>query len=68
MKELVVFADLAPRFQMLAEEVLQRQIKLVIYNLKQVTFRAELTKAHFSFLQVYISMIIFAGYHVILGY
>ncbi|KAH0674558.1 hypothetical protein KY284_025645 [Solanum tuberosum] len=36
MKELVVFADLAPRFQMLAEEVLQRQIKLVIYNLKQV--------------------------------
>uniref|UniRef100_M1BNQ7 ATZW10 n=3 Tax=Solanum tuberosum TaxID=4113 RepID=M1BNQ7_SOLTU len=35
MKELVVFADLAPRFQMLAEEVFQRQIKLVIYNLKQ---------------------------------
>ncbi|KAL3326584.1 hypothetical protein AABB24_037322 [Solanum stoloniferum] len=35
MKDLVVFADLAPRFQMLAEEVLQRQIKLVIYNLKQ---------------------------------
>lgn len=35
MKELVVFADLAPRFQMLAEEVLQRQIKLVIDNLKQ---------------------------------
>lgn len=35
MKELVVFADLAPRFQMLAEEVLQRQVKLVIYNLKQ---------------------------------
>ncbi|KAK6778425.1 hypothetical protein RDI58_025143 [Solanum bulbocastanum] len=35
MKELVVFADLAPRFQMLAEDVLQRQIKLVIYNLKQ---------------------------------
>ncbi|MCD7447210.1 Centromere/kinetochore protein zw10 [Datura stramonium] len=35
MKELVVFVDLAPRFQMLAEEVLQRQIKLVIYNLKQ---------------------------------
>ncbi|KAG5582492.1 hypothetical protein H5410_053119 [Solanum commersonii] len=35
MKELVVFADLAPRFQMLAEEIFQRQIKLVIYNLKQ---------------------------------
>ncbi|OIT03456.1 PREDICTED: centromere/kinetochore protein zw10 homolog [Nicotiana attenuata] len=34
-KELVVFADLAPRFQLLAEEVLRRQIKLVIYNLKQ---------------------------------
>ncbi|CAN4093331.1 unnamed protein product [Withania somnifera] len=35
MKELVLFVDLAPRFQMLAEEVLQRQVKLVIYNLKQ---------------------------------
>ncbi|XP_009775842.1 centromere/kinetochore protein zw10 homolog [Nicotiana tabacum] len=31
----LVFADLAPRFQLLAEEVLRRQIKLVIYNLKQ---------------------------------
>ncbi|XP_049405796.1 centromere/kinetochore protein zw10 homolog [Solanum stenotomum] len=41
MKELVVFADLAPRFQMLAEEVLQRQIKLVIYNLKQAIDGAE---------------------------
>lgn len=68
-KELVVFADLAPRFQLLAEEVLQRQIKLVIYNLKQVTLPPELTQAHFGFLQVvYISVIIFAGNDVILGY
>ncbi|KAI3457630.1 hypothetical protein Pfo_014293 [Paulownia fortunei] len=34
-KEIAVFVDLAPRFQLLAEEVLQRQIQLVIYNLKQ---------------------------------
>nr|GMD24522.1 centromere/kinetochore protein zw10 homolog isoform X2 [Ipomoea batatas] len=34
-KELAVFVDLAPRFQMMAEEVLQRQIQLVIVNLKQ---------------------------------
>lgn len=36
-KELAVFVDLAPRFQMMAEEVLQRQIQLVIVNLKQVS-------------------------------
>ncbi|KAI8007493.1 hypothetical protein LOK49_LG07G02652 [Camellia lanceoleosa] len=34
-KELAVFVDLAPRFQLMAEEILQRQIKLVIYNLKE---------------------------------
>ncbi|KAL6570522.1 hypothetical protein OROGR_000072 [Orobanche gracilis] len=34
-KELAVFIDLAPRFQLMAEEVLQRQIQLVIHNLKQ---------------------------------
>ncbi|XAR68139.1 hypothetical protein NMG60_11003166 [Bertholletia excelsa] len=33
-KEFAVFVDLAPRFQILAEEILQRQIQLVIYNLK----------------------------------
>lgn len=36
MKEHAVFADLAPRFQLLAEEILQRQVHLVIYNLKEV--------------------------------
>lgn len=35
-KELAVFVDLAPRFQLMAEDVLQRQIQLVIYNLNQV--------------------------------
>lgn len=35
-KELAVFIDLAPRFQLMAEEILQRQIQLVIYNLKEV--------------------------------
>ncbi|XP_051152143.1 centromere/kinetochore protein zw10 homolog [Andrographis paniculata] len=34
-KELTVFVDLAPKFQLMAEEVLQRQIKLVISNLNQ---------------------------------
>ncbi|KAG8387062.1 hypothetical protein BUALT_Bualt03G0214300 [Buddleja alternifolia] len=34
-KEHAVFIDLGPRFHLMAEEVLQRQIHLVIYNLKQ---------------------------------
>ncbi|KAK4492826.1 hypothetical protein RD792_000151 [Penstemon davidsonii] len=34
-KELAVFIDLAPKFQLMAEEVLQRQIQLVMHNLKQ---------------------------------
>nr|KYP73144.1 Centromere/kinetochore protein zw10 isogeny [Cajanus cajan] len=35
MKEHAVFIDLAPRFQLFAEEILQRQVHLVIYNLKE---------------------------------
>lgn len=35
-KEHSVFVDLAPRFQLMSEEILQRQIHLVIYNLKEV--------------------------------
>jgi centromere/kinetochore protein ZW10 len=35
-KEHAVFVDLAPRFQVMAEEILQRQIQLVISNLKEV--------------------------------
>ncbi|KAK4255239.1 hypothetical protein QN277_008259 [Acacia crassicarpa] len=35
LKEHAVFADLAPRFQLMAEEILQRQIHLVIFNLKE---------------------------------
>ncbi|XP_028808211.1 centromere/kinetochore protein zw10 homolog isoform X2 [Neltuma alba] len=34
-KEHAVFVDLAPRFQLMAEEILQRQIHLVIFNLKE---------------------------------
>ncbi|CAK7349053.1 unnamed protein product [Dovyalis caffra] len=34
-KEHAVFVDLAPRFQVMAEEILQRQIHLVISNLKE---------------------------------
>lgn len=34
-KEHAVFVDLAPRFQLMAEEILQRQIQLIIYNLKE---------------------------------
>ncbi|PIN22147.1 hypothetical protein CDL12_05127 [Handroanthus impetiginosus] len=35
LKEHAVFVDLAPKFQLMAEEVLQRQIQLVVHNLKQ---------------------------------
>ncbi|KAI4344154.1 hypothetical protein L6164_011418 [Bauhinia variegata] len=34
-KEHALFVDLAPRFQLMAEEILQRQVHLVIYNLKE---------------------------------
>jgi len=34
-KEFAIFTDLAPRFQLMAEEILLRQIHLVIYNLKE---------------------------------
>lgn len=34
-KEIAVFIDLAPKFQLMAEEVLQRQIQLVMSNLHQ---------------------------------
>lgn len=34
-KEHAVFVDLAPRFQVMAEEILQRQVQLVISNLKE---------------------------------
>lgn len=37
-KDLAVFIDLAPKFQLMAEEVLQRQVQLVMSNLKQVPF------------------------------
>ncbi|XP_045799875.1 centromere/kinetochore protein zw10 homolog isoform X2 [Trifolium pratense] len=41
MKEHAVFADLAPRFQLLAEDILQRQVHLVIYNLKEAIDSAD---------------------------
>ncbi|KAJ8749364.1 hypothetical protein K2173_018853 [Erythroxylum novogranatense] len=34
-KENAVFVDMAPRFQLMAEEILQRQIEIVILNLKE---------------------------------
>ncbi|KAK7276490.1 hypothetical protein RIF29_17630 [Crotalaria pallida] len=34
-REHAVFVDLAPRYQLLAEEILQRQVHLVIHNLKE---------------------------------
>ncbi|XP_021300731.1 centromere/kinetochore protein zw10 homolog [Herrania umbratica] len=34
-KEHAVFADMAPRFHLMAEEILQRQIQLVIFNLRE---------------------------------
>lgn len=38
-KEYAVFADIAPRFKLMAEEVLQRQVQLVISSLQEVSFR-----------------------------
>lgn len=38
-KELAVFVDLAPRFQKMSEDILERQIRRVILNLKQVYIR-----------------------------
>ncbi|XWS47374.1 hypothetical protein CRYUN_Cryun14cG0146900 [Craigia yunnanensis] len=35
MKEHAVFADMAPRFHLMAEEILQRQIQIVIFNLRE---------------------------------
>ncbi|XP_024030409.1 centromere/kinetochore protein zw10 homolog [Morus notabilis] len=40
-KEHAIFVDLAPRFQLMAEEMLQRQIQLVIYNLKEAIDSAD---------------------------
>ncbi|XP_022728521.1 centromere/kinetochore protein zw10 homolog isoform X4 [Durio zibethinus] len=34
-KEHAVFADMAPRFHLIAEEILQRQIQIVIFNLRE---------------------------------
>ncbi|XP_024047133.1 centromere/kinetochore protein zw10 homolog isoform X2 [Citrus clementina] len=34
-KEHAVFADMAPRFHLMAEEILQRQIQIVIFNLRE---------------------------------
>ncbi|KAL8131166.1 hypothetical protein AgCh_007189 [Apium graveolens] len=41
LKELVVFVDLAPRFQLMAENILHRQIQLVIHNLKEAVDGAD---------------------------
>lgn len=40
-KEHAIFVDLAPRFQLMAEEMLQRQIQLIIYNLKEAIDSAD---------------------------
>ncbi|KAE9606213.1 putative RZZ complex, subunit Zw10 protein [Lupinus albus] len=41
MKEHAVFVDLAPRYQLLAEEILRRQVHLVIHNLKEALAGAD---------------------------
>ncbi|KAF4396378.1 hypothetical protein G4B88_019178 [Cannabis sativa] len=40
-KEHAVFVDLSPRFHVMAEQILQRQIQLVIYNLKEAIDSAD---------------------------
>ncbi|KAH0854718.1 hypothetical protein HID58_057752, partial [Brassica napus] len=41
-KEYAVFADVAPRFKLMAEEVLQRQVQLVVSSLQEVSFFVKL--------------------------
>ncbi|KAL1821764.1 hypothetical protein ACET3Z_016633 [Daucus carota] len=41
LKELIVFVDLAPRFQLMAEDILHRQVELVIKNLKEAVDGAD---------------------------
>ncbi|XP_037492928.1 centromere/kinetochore protein zw10 homolog [Jatropha curcas] len=40
-KEHTVFADMAPRFHVMAQEILHRQIRLVIFNLKEAIDNAD---------------------------
>lgn len=37
-KEHAVFADMAPGFHLMAEEILQRQMQIVIFNLREVGY------------------------------
>lgn len=40
-KEHAVFVDMAPRFHLMAEEILQKQIQLILYNLKEAVDGAD---------------------------
>ncbi|KAE8075609.1 hypothetical protein FH972_014305 [Carpinus fangiana] len=40
-KEHAIFVDMAPRFHLMAEEILQKQIQLILYNLKEAVDGAD---------------------------
>nr|POE60394.1 centromere/kinetochore protein zw10 like [Quercus suber] len=63
-KEHAIFVDMAPRFQLMAEEILQMQIQLIIYNLKEAVdgadgFQNTYQKQQFELAKFSIDQVIF---------
>lgn len=63
-KEHAIFVDMAPRFQLMAEEILQKQTQLIIYNLKEAVdgadgFQNTYQKQQFELAKFSIDQVIF---------
>ncbi|XP_059452232.1 centromere/kinetochore protein zw10 homolog [Corylus avellana] len=63
-KEHAVFVDMAPRFHLMAEEILQKQIQLILYNLKEAVdgadgFQNTQLKQQFELVKFSIDQVIF---------
>ncbi|KAB1202430.1 hypothetical protein CJ030_MR8G019502 [Morella rubra] len=63
-REHAVFVDMAPRFHLMAEEILQKQIQLIIYNLKEAVdgangFQNTHVKQQFELAKFSIDQVIF---------
>ncbi|KAL4610208.1 hypothetical protein ACB092_08G035000 [Castanea dentata] len=63
-KEHAIFVDMAPRFQLMAEEILQMQIQHIIYNLKEAVdgadgFQNTYQKQQFELAKFSIDQVIF---------
>lgn len=63
-KEHAVFVDMAPRFHLMAEEILQKQIQLILYNLKEAVdgangFQNTQLKQQFELAKFSIEQVIF---------